>query len=430
MKKKVLVFPCGSEIGLEINRALRYNKHFELWGASSSDNHHGKFVYQNYIEKNLPFVHEDCFRKELNDIIIDFDYIYPANDDVLLELSRPWSDYFNDKVIASPFRTCEICRSKKATYEYFDGILNVPEIYENPLSFQDLPFPLFIKPDRGQGSEGTLKAERFSDIAHSFSNRCDLLLMEYLPGDEYTIDCFTDRHGKLRFVGPRKRTRIKAGISVNAVLESPEYFEDYAHLINENLEMRGAWFFQMKYSRQNVPVLMEIAPRIAGTMATYRSLGINLPALTLYDRMGLDVEILNNGFDLQLDRAFYNSFKLDISYSRVYIDLDDCIIIDNKVNPLLMAFIYQCYNTGKQVNILTKHIGEIEQFLVDHNLHQLVKDTVFPVGTEICKSDYIVGNNSIFIDDSFKERQEVHRKCKIPVFDLDAVESLIDWGKM
>ena len=34
---------------------------------------------------------------------------------------------------------------------------------------------------------------------------------------------------------------------------------------------------------------------------------------------------------------------------------------------------------------------------------------------------------SIFIDDSFSERLAISERLGIPVFDLDAVESLIDW---
>ena len=41
--KNILVFPCGSEIALEIYRSLRYSTHFKLIGANSLDDH-GKFV--------------------------------------------------------------------------------------------------------------------------------------------------------------------------------------------------------------------------------------------------------------------------------------------------------------------------------------------------------------------------------------------------
>ena len=43
----VLVFPCGSEIGLEIHAALRHAKDIRLHGASSVDDH-GEFAYRRY----------------------------------------------------------------------------------------------------------------------------------------------------------------------------------------------------------------------------------------------------------------------------------------------------------------------------------------------------------------------------------------------
>ena len=43
------------------------------------------------------------------------------------------------------------------------------------------------------------------------------------------------------------------------------------------------------------------------------------------------------------------------------------------------------------------------------------------------KSKYVSNKSSIFIDDSFAERRNILTKCNIPVFDLDMIESLIDW---
>ena len=60
MKKlKILVFPCGSEIGLEIHRSLKYSVHIELLGGSSVEDH-GKFVFENYIGK-IPFIDDSDF---------------------------------------------------------------------------------------------------------------------------------------------------------------------------------------------------------------------------------------------------------------------------------------------------------------------------------------------------------------------------------
>ena len=59
MKKRILVFPCGSEIALEIHRSVAKSSHFELIGANSVSDH-GRFVYQNYIP-NLPMVTDASF---------------------------------------------------------------------------------------------------------------------------------------------------------------------------------------------------------------------------------------------------------------------------------------------------------------------------------------------------------------------------------
>ena len=88
MKTNVLVFPCGSEIGLEIHRSLRWSNHVEVLGASSVSSNHGKYVYDNYIE-GLPYVEDHHFIDMLNSTISAYDIalLFPAHDSVVLKLS-------------------------------------------------------------------------------------------------------------------------------------------------------------------------------------------------------------------------------------------------------------------------------------------------------------------------------------------------------
>ena len=53
-KHHVLVFPAGSEIGLEIYNSLKYSHHVEVFGASGKSDH-ASFVYEadRYIEDAL-----------------------------------------------------------------------------------------------------------------------------------------------------------------------------------------------------------------------------------------------------------------------------------------------------------------------------------------------------------------------------------------
>lgn len=424
MKKKILVFPCGSEIGLEIHNALKFSTHIELIGGSSVSDH-GKFVYERYVE-GIPFVDDTDFIETINKIIDkhQIDAIYPAHDSVVLRLAEAYQEgNLNCKVIGSEFPTCQICRSKKLTYETFDGILEIPKVY-NPWD-EDIQFPVFLKPDVGQGSKGTHIANNYRELKFYRKQDPSLLILELLTGAEYTIDCFTNRHGELLTVCGRERIRTSNGISVNTK-PTPHNFDEIATIINKKLNLRGAWFFQMKYNKNGKLSLLEIAPRIAGTMGLFRNLGINFPLLSVFDAFDVDVSIKRNSYDIELDRALISRYKLSLSYSKVYIDLDDTILLRGEVNTMVMAFLYQCVNKDKFIYLITKHKGNIEDYLEKHRINPNLFDKIFAIKKEDKKSQFIKGS-SIFIDDSFAERKEVQDALGIPVFDTNAIESLINW---
>lgn len=424
MKKRILIFPCGTESGLEIKRALENNLHFDIIGASSVTNNHGKYVFLDYFDE-LPFVEEENFVSIINKLIneLNIDYVYPAHDSALIEMAKN-SDQINCEVIAPDYQTCKICRSKKITYNYFK------EKFKTPLMFEDLEnisnFPVFIKPDIGQGAKGTSIVNSKEEAAFYLKNNRDLLLLEYLPGHEYTVDCFTNYKGELVFVGGRERARINNGISVNTFPVNNKRFFELAKIINESLKLRGAWFFQVKEDKDGELTLMEIEPRIAGTMGLFRNLGVNLPLLTLYDREYVEVEIDINNLNIQMDRALYNAYKIDLDFNKVFIDLDDTIIVNNGINTRVISFIYQCINEKIDVNLITKHRGDLYKTLREFRITELFNE-IFWLKNEEKKYLYIDKNKSIFIDDSFAERIEVKKYLGIPTFGIDSIECLLDW---
>lgn len=420
--KNVLVFPCGSEIGLEVNRSLKYSKHFKVFGASSIDDH-GKFEFENYIS-GIPNVDSEDFIQKINQLCILFDikYIIPAHDSVVLKLAK-YAMEISATIITSPYETCRICRSKSETYKTFNGILPIPKTYN---IYEDITFPVFLKPDVGQGSKGTYTVNSYEDMHYYVRKDKTLLPLEYLPGKEYTIDCFTNYNGELIFCEGRQRRRINNGISVNSKLVTNPKFKELGELINNKLTMNGAWFFQVKESVNGELVLMEIAPRIAGTMELFRNMGINFVQLSLFNAMGIDVSIIKNNIDLEIDRALYAKFKLNYGYRHVYIDFDDTIIINNKVNPNMMKFIYHCHNTRKYIHLLTKHKADIKRALQYHFIPEYLFDSITQIQQSEDKSDFIKYiEESIFIDDSFSERKKVSDKLGIPVFDVDAIDCLM-----
>ena len=423
-RKNILIFPAGTEIAFEIQDALKYSRFVRLFGATSVPCH-AEFVFETCIS-GLPFVDDPALIPALNRVIDQYgiDYVYPAHDSALLLFSEE-RDSLHAEVIASARETVAICRSKNKTYRHLSGAPYLPAFYLSP---EEIPgFPVFIKPAVGQGAQGARIIRDRSHLEEALAEGVEYTICEYLPGGELTVDCFTDRSGSLRFVSPRTRERIRSGIAVRSrCIPLTEELSAIAEDINSRLSFNGAWFFQVKKNAEGRFRLLEIAPRIAGTMGLTRNLGINMPLLTLYNFWGIDVSLLQNRQELLLDRAFISRFQTSLSYSSVYVDFDDTLLVNGKVNAFLMMFLYQAFNRGKKLFLLTRHstdiIADLEKFCIPASLFS----GIIRLDSEGSKTDYIVPD-SIFIDDSFSERKRVHDALGIPVFDLDMVESLIDW---
>ena len=321
--------------------------------------------------------------------------------------------------------TCELTRSKLKTYDFFKSIILTPKIFKNINEVDSADFPIFLKPDVGQGSKGTFIVKNVKEAEFCLEKDKTLIFMEFLPGKEYTVDCFTNRKGVLLLSEGRERKRISNGISVNSNVVRDSRFTEIANKINTSINLNGAWFFQVKENYEGKLTLMEIAPRIAGTMGLIRCKGANLALLSLFNALGYDVDILMNKYDLVIDRALHSSYKHNIKYDHVYIDLDDFIIFQNKINATIMNFIYQCINNGIKMHLITKHKGNLNLTLEKYRLQNIFDDLIL-LKENNRKCLYIKEKKSIFLDDSFSERKSVSEICHIPVFDFQMIECLME----
>lgn len=422
-KKNILVFPCGSEIGLEIHRSLKNSLHFNLIGGNSTDDH-GKFVFNQYID-DIPFISSPNFISKLKEIvkIHHIDAIYPAMDAVITLLKEHEKE-LGCKVIASSVETVNICLSKTKTYKTLKHIIDVPEIYPKE---EINRFPVFSKPDIGYGSRGAkLIKDKLMLQAHA-AEYPNNIFCSFLPGPEYTIDCFTDRYGKLRYFAPRLRKRIMNGISVHTVPvpDTAAKFENIIRKINDTISFQGAWFVQLKEDENGTLFLLEVAARLGGSSSLFRNKGINFAMLTLFDAFGYDVEIIENQYYIELDRALNNRYKIDISYDEVFVDFDDCILLEKKYFNLdMMKFLFQCLNENIKITLLSKHKDDLNEQLARLKIEGLFTRIIHLKQNEQ-KSAYIDNPHAIFIDDSFAERKEVATKLGIPVFSLDMLECLL-----
>ena len=405
-------------------RSVVYSKHFNLIGANSVDDH-GRFVYSDYIG-GIPFVNSPFFIDKIKKIVKErsIDAIYPTMDSVIAILKRN-EDEIGCPIVSSNIDTVEICLSKLKTYRALDDIVKTPKIYK----LRDIKeFPVFAKPDVGYGSRGVQLIHEESELEEFDKKNPNILYCEYLPGDEYTVDCFTDKKGELRYYLPRLRKRIQKGISVNTieVIDEKKEFKEIVEKINKNIRFRGAWFVQLKRDKNGKLTLLEIAARFGGSSSLSRAKGVNLALLSLFDIFDLEIQIIVNEYGVELDRAFNNRYKIDLEYNEIFVDFDDCVIINKKINTQLISFIFQCVNNNIKISLLTRHKYNIETSLNDYRISD-VFDRIIHIKDDTPKSFYIDNKKSLFIDDSFTERKDIWEKKGIPVFSPDMVECLINW---
>lgn len=426
MKKlNVLVFPCGSENAGEIAQSLRYSLHVNrLIGASSCDDH-GRFHFADYIG-DVPFIHAPDFDAYFRDLLItqQIDVIFATHDTVCEKLAG-MTDLAGCYLVNGDPHTTQIARRKSLTYGLFAGAPWVPAVVAQGAEPES--WPVIVKPDCGQGGNGVTLAHDARELAEARATMDMPVVVEYLPGKELTVDCFTNRDGKLVWAGPRTRERIRAGIAMRSqpVVADDEIMTIAAE-INARLTLRGPWFFQLKQDRNQRWKLLEISCRVAGTMIAARALGVNLPLMALHDYMGRDVSPLVTPHVAYIERSIKTRAATSLQFEKVYVDLDDTLIVNQQPNPVLLAFLYQCRASGKSLYLITRHEKKPVETLNQAAISPLLFNEIIHLQEKEKKSLHITGP-AVFIDNYFPERLDVAQRNDVLVLDVDAVDFYLNY---
>ena len=421
MKKRVLILSCGSLAATDMNMSLKDNEEFEIFGSSVYKNH-GVYVYKNYIS-DIPQIKDENFIKILNEKIAEYNikFLVCTHEDICLYLQA------NDKkinaiIVHSNYDTALLCRYKSKTYEKMKKYDFVPKIFQKE---EVKEFPVFVKKDTDQGARNAYKVQNQEQLEF-YTSKLEMLICEYLPGEEVTVDCFTNKDHKLLFCNPRASDRMLAGIDVHARrIELSEEIKYIAESLNKEIEFRGFWFFQIKKDVNGKFKLLEISTRLPGAFSLSRCLDVNLPLMALKDFDGQDVEVTFNDISIEADKQFLGKYSLGIEYNSVYVDFETCFKNDEKTNVFLMLYLYQCLNKKIEVNLIVQNKDEAIKYLEDKKISKNIFKNIIMIERNSIKD--ILKSESIFLsnDDNLKNslRKEIKENC----FSNNIIESLIDW---
>lgn len=134
-----------------------------------------------------------------------------------------------------------------------------------------------------------------------------LLLMEYMPGDEYTIGLVADK-GKVLYMGGRRSPVMQMSIAQESIVEYNERAYSIASQVVESLQLDGNIGMDFMFDENGVAQLMEINPRIDATVSLFAAAGLNLPYLRIKQLLGDELPKVSINYGTRLKRRYLETF--------------------------------------------------------------------------------------------------------------------------
>lgn len=103
----------------------------------------------------------------------------------------------------------------------------------------------------------------------------ELMISEYLPGKEYSVDCVC-KNGETLVCIPRHRMETSMGVASVTLIERNEELIKLSKEIISDLKLSYNINIQFKYSIDGKPKLIEINPRVSGSLVANDGAGVNM----------------------------------------------------------------------------------------------------------------------------------------------------------
>lgn len=321
-KVNVLMTGAGAPGAPGIIQCLLQGDWVNLTVGDADDKAVGKLLHANFV-KLLPANNPE-FTNHLLQACKEHDiqFILPLVTKELFPLSSAKKEFKKEgiAILVSDEQALHVANDKLETYKFLqEKDIAVPKFYaascieEFENGAQALGYPekdFCFKPAVSNGSRGFRIVSDKQDESYLLFNEKPyqtyityqnaikvlseksfprLLLSEYLPGEEYSVDCLA-AEGKAKVVVPRLRIKTVNGISTAGRFVKDIEIIDYCIKIIEAAGLHANIGLQVKRSVDGTPLLLEINPRVQGSIVAGLGAGINLPLLALQQELGIAIE--------------------------------------------------------------------------------------------------------------------------------------------
>ncbi len=317
----ILMTGGGAPGAAGILKCLRQEKSFHITVADANPNAIGKYMNKDF--EAIPFASDPSFPEAVLSLSKkkNIHAILPLVTKELIPLSQHSKEFelAGTKLLLSSTASLEIANNKSRLYEFLQWRdIAVPDfrivktIDQFNCTIEVLGYPqktLCFKPSVSNGSRGfRIISEQMNELDLLFNHKPasiyisldeakrilssgvlpELLISEYLPGEEYSVDCLAN-HGESVLIVPRLRKRMINGISVEGEFLKEDTIIEYCRQIIQELQLHSNIGIQVKKSTAGKFLILEINPRVQGTIAAALGAGVNLPVLAIKQELELPI---------------------------------------------------------------------------------------------------------------------------------------------
>lgn len=221
------------------------------------------------------------------------------------------------KVIGSPHEQCEMALDKWAMYRWLQAHdFSCAKTYLDLATFEqavaagEIAFPVFVKPRFGSASLNIAKAEDLQTARFLFSHQRDMLLQEFLNGQEIGADCYVDMiSGEPVVIFTKKKLAMRAGETDKAIsFKERSLFALICRFLRESgyraqvdmdlFEIGGKYY------------ISEVNPRFGGGYPHAHECGVDTPSLIVKNLAGQINEPGIDHYESGVVMMKYNELKV------------------------------------------------------------------------------------------------------------------------
>jgi carbamoyl-phosphate synthase large subunit len=310
---RVLVTGSGGPSAVGVLRSLAREPRVELHAADIDPNAAGLYLVPRERRLLLPRGDDDSFVPALLDWCrgAGIDVLFPTVDQELLPIARARDAFAHAGValVLADERALATCLDKWALHLACRDRLPVPrtELLDGSFDAGAWQSPFVVKPRRGSGSRGVRVITQPGEL-RDVPRDGTILVQQYLPGEEHSLDVLASPGGAVGAVVPRLRLKVDSGIAVAARTVHDARLMELGAAVARTVALGWVANVQVRADEHGAAHLLEVNPRFPGTMPLTIEAGVDMPRICLAMALGAPLPAIDGFREVAMVRFLEERF--------------------------------------------------------------------------------------------------------------------------